>query len=118
MTEDEDARLTIQQLKNLEKAYGAEYWDDMPEFEDLSHLILHNTKMLGLLSSVCEVGQHACRGDMKMPKLTEALKRRIIGNFIIWATHYANVWNLSIEDCFVEKQLSNIRRARAEHASL
>ena len=110
----QDSEITLSQLKTLERVYAEEYWDNMTEGDDLTHLVLHNTKMLGLLASLCEVWQHSTRGDMKEPKFTDALKRRILGNYLIWATHYSNVWGIPLGDCFEEKELSNIYRAKSE----
>jgi hypothetical protein len=110
--------ITLSQLKKLEYFYALKYWDSMPPFEDLTHLILHNSKMLGLLSSLTEVAQHASRGDMQTPILTLHLKKRVIGNYLIWATHYARVWGLSLSECFNDKQDNNVRRANAQHANL
>ena len=109
-----DEEITLAELKTLEEFYSSKYWSDMPEFEELTHLILHNQKMLGLLGNVCEVGQHAAKGDMKLPILTEHLKRRLVANYLIWATHYAKVWGLNMAECFVAKHLDNIKRASNE----
>lgn len=109
-----DDHVTLSQLKEAERVYASLYWQDMSQFAELTHLILHNQKMLGLLGNVCEVGQHAEAKTMQMPKLTEHLKRRIVANYLIWAVHYADKWGLSLADCFVSKHLDNLRRARNE----
>src|SRR5713101_3818998 len=107
--------ISLRDLLTLERKYSNIYWSkNMSPYEDLSHLALHNAKMIGAMSSIAEVGQHAEKGDMKLPKLTEYMKGRIVGNYLVWALHYANEWGVNPLECFIRKQERNVKRFKSE----
>jgi hypothetical protein len=105
------SKATIEELLDLEKAYANIYWDKtMKPFEDLGHLVMHNMKTIGVLANIAEVGQHSEKGSMKTPILIERTKKKLIGNYLVWAFHYANEWGLDPFECFILKQQSNVNR--------
>jgi hypothetical protein len=106
----------LKALQLLQAEYDAVGWDiSNPPFEKFRHISFHFAMMAGHVSRVCEAGEHKAHASSAGTSAVDMLASRdemklVVADMLFHGAQLANMLNLSLEDCLIERYSINAQR--------
>ena len=101
--------MTLKEIQQIQKDYDIKYFLHLaPEKECVRHITLHIGKLLGKLATYCEAFE-----DDRKPDNAQ-IKDEVVPDLLVWALGLANLYNLDLEEKFLERHKSNIQKKHTD----